>query len=48
MLVCLARVTRRIASSDEVHYLAYDDVARLMNWDAEHYRQSVARQMEER
>lgn len=47
MLICLARVARRIPSDEEVHYLPYDDVARLMNWDAEHYRQAMARQMEQ-
>lgn len=47
MLICLARVARRIPSGEEVHYLSYDDVARLMNWDAEHYRQAMARQMEQ-
>ncbi len=48
MLICLARVARRIPADEEVHYLPYEDVARLMNWDAEHYRQAMARQMEQR
>jgi rhamnose utilization protein RhaD (predicted bifunctional aldolase and dehydrogenase) len=46
MLTCLSRVVRRIPENEPVHYLEYDQVARLMNWDAEHYRQAIARQME--
>lgn len=42
MLVCLSRVVRRIPPHEPVHYLDYEQVARLMNWDAEHYRQAIA------
>ncbi|MDZ4802600.1 MAG: class II aldolase/adducin family protein [Bryobacteraceae bacterium] len=46
MLTCISSVVRRIPADAEVHYLPHDQVSRLMNWDAEHYRQAVARQME--
>jgi rhamnose utilization protein RhaD (predicted bifunctional aldolase and dehydrogenase) len=46
MLACLAATARRIPADAEVHYLSSDNVSRLMNWDAEHYRQAMARQME--
>lgn len=46
MLTCISSVVRRIPCDSEVNYLADDQVQRLMNWDAEHYRQAVARQME--
>ncbi len=46
MLTCLSGMVRRIPSDAEVHYLDYEQVARLMNWDAEHYRQAMARRME--
>lgn len=46
MLTCISNVVRRIQGDSEVHYLDHHQVARLMNWDAEHYRQAIARQME--
>lgn len=48
MLICLARVVRRIPLGQKVQYLEVDQVARLMNWDAEHYRQAIAKQTETR
>jgi rhamnose utilization protein RhaD (predicted bifunctional aldolase and dehydrogenase) len=47
LLGCLKRVAERIPAGAYVSYLKDSDVARLMNWDAEKYRISVARQREQ-
>jgi rhamnose utilization protein RhaD (predicted bifunctional aldolase and dehydrogenase) len=46
LLGCLKRVAERIPLAADVNYLEDSQVARLMNWDAEKYRISVARQRE--
>lgn len=46
LLGCLKRVAERIPAGADVSYLEDSQVARLMNWDAEKYRISVARQRE--
>jgi rhamnose utilization protein RhaD (predicted bifunctional aldolase and dehydrogenase) len=48
LLGCLKRVAERIPAGADVSYLEDSQVARLMNWDAEKYRISVARQRESR
>jgi rhamnose utilization protein RhaD (predicted bifunctional aldolase and dehydrogenase) len=49
MLQCLALVCSRISTEDldtrRVRYLSTADVAALLNWDAEVYRQQIALQM---
>ena len=47
LLGCLKRVAERIPAGADVSYLEDSQVARLMNWDAEKYRISVARQREQ-
>lgn len=47
MLQCLGLVTSRITEAEltaGVHYLAPNDVAALLNWDAEAYRRQLAAQ----
>jgi rhamnose utilization protein RhaD (predicted bifunctional aldolase and dehydrogenase) len=41
MMRCLADVMRRIAPDDELRALTADDIDRLVNWDAEKYRQTL-------
>ena len=36
---CLADVMRRVEEQDELVALTGDDIDRLVNWDAEKYRQ---------
>ena len=43
LLSCLQGVTARIPPVSQVGYLGDEAVARLMNWDAEKYRISMAR-----
>ena len=38
---CLADVMRRIAEDDMLAELSADDIGRLVNWDAERYRQTL-------
>ncbi len=38
---CLADVMRRVAESDMLVALTADDIDRLVNWDAEKYRQTL-------
>ena len=38
---CLADVMRRIADDDQLVALTDDDIGRLVNWDAEKYRQTL-------
>lgn len=38
---CLGNVLLRLPDAAEVHYLGLKDVASLLNWDAEKYRQSL-------
>lgn len=40
---CLADVLRRIPEGAKLNPLAGDDIGRLLNWDAEKYRQSLSR-----
>jgi rhamnose utilization protein RhaD (predicted bifunctional aldolase and dehydrogenase) len=44
LLGCLKRVVERIPAEADVSYLEDSQVARLMNWDAEKYRISIAQQ----
>jgi rhamnose utilization protein RhaD (predicted bifunctional aldolase and dehydrogenase) len=41
MMRCLADVMRRIAPQDQLRALTADDIGRLVNWDAEKYRQTL-------
>jgi rhamnose utilization protein RhaD (predicted bifunctional aldolase and dehydrogenase) len=43
LLLCLKRVIERIPTNEPVTYLPADQVARLMNWDAEKYRIAMAK-----
>ena len=43
LLFCLKRVVERIPADTEIRYLEDFQVAKLMNWDAEKYRISIAR-----
>lgn len=43
MARCLADVTRRVAADAPVHYLSEAENHELLNWDAEKYRQSLAK-----
>jgi rhamnose utilization protein RhaD (predicted bifunctional aldolase and dehydrogenase) len=43
MVRCLADVTARIAAGDPVEPLTVEDEDALLDWDAEHYRQALAR-----
>jgi rhamnose utilization protein RhaD (predicted bifunctional aldolase and dehydrogenase) len=43
LLLCVARVIERIPPDARVTYLHADEVAKLMNWDAEKYRLQMAR-----
>ena len=38
---CLADVMRRVEDSDVLVALTEDDIDRLVNWDAEKYRQTL-------
>ncbi len=42
MLACLSEVFLRLESTDRLEALTDDDVARLLNWDAEKYRQTLS------
>ena len=42
MLACLSEVFLRLDSTDELKPLTDDEVARLLNWDAEKYRQTLS------
>jgi rhamnose utilization protein RhaD (predicted bifunctional aldolase and dehydrogenase) len=42
LLICLSRVVERIPEGARATYLPSDQVARLMNWDAEKYRIALA------
>jgi rhamnose utilization protein RhaD (predicted bifunctional aldolase and dehydrogenase) len=42
LLLCLKRVIERIPSNAQATYLRGEQVARLMNWDAEKYRIAMA------
>jgi rhamnose utilization protein RhaD (predicted bifunctional aldolase and dehydrogenase) len=43
LALCLALVLERVPEDADLHYLASSDVAELLDWDAEKYRQSLAR-----
>jgi rhamnose utilization protein RhaD (predicted bifunctional aldolase and dehydrogenase) len=43
MVRCLADVTSRLRASDPIEPLTRQDEDALLNWDAEHYRQALAR-----
>ena len=43
MVRCLADVTARLTTGDPVAPLTAEDEDALLNWDAEHYRQALAR-----
>jgi rhamnose utilization protein RhaD (predicted bifunctional aldolase and dehydrogenase) len=43
MVRCLADVTARLTPDDPIAPLTADDEDALLNWDAEHYRQSLTR-----
>lgn len=43
MVRCLADVTARLQASDPIEPLTLEDEDALLNWDAEHYRQALAR-----
>ena len=43
LLLCVKRVIERIPAEARAAYLPADQVARLMNWDAEKYRIAMAR-----
>ena len=43
LALCLALVLERVPESARLHYLTAADEAELMNWDAELYRQALAR-----
>ena len=43
MLMSLAEVAARLQPQDNVHKLSFEDEAALLNWDAEKYRQKLAR-----
>ncbi len=47
LLVALKRVIQRIPGESQAIYLPVDQVARLMNWDAEKYRIAMAQREEE-
>jgi rhamnose utilization protein RhaD (predicted bifunctional aldolase and dehydrogenase) len=42
MLACLSEVFLRLDSADKLQPLTGNDVARLLNWDAEKYRQTLS------
>jgi rhamnose utilization protein RhaD (predicted bifunctional aldolase and dehydrogenase) len=42
LALCLALVLERVSEDAELRYLAPSDVAELLDWDAEKYRQSLA------
>jgi rhamnose utilization protein RhaD (predicted bifunctional aldolase and dehydrogenase) len=44
MARCLADVTARIDAEADIRYLRTEEVAELLNWDAEKYRQALNRQ----
>lgn len=39
---CLADVLRRVGEAEALHALSEEQIGRLLNWDAEKYRQSLA------
>jgi rhamnose utilization protein RhaD (predicted bifunctional aldolase and dehydrogenase) len=41
MLLCLKRVVERIPAGAQITYLTEEAVAKLMSWEAEHYRRNV-------
>ena len=43
LALCLALVLERVPETARLHYLTAADEAELMNWDAEQYRQALAR-----
>jgi rhamnose utilization protein RhaD (predicted bifunctional aldolase and dehydrogenase) len=43
--LCLALVLERVPESASLRYLTAADEAVLMNWDAEQYRQALARSL---
>ena len=43
MLRCLGLVTARLPVGAELRYLTGADESALLDWDAEHYRKSLAR-----
>ena len=40
---CLADVLRRVTAREKLNTLTAEDISRLLNWDAEKYRQALAR-----
>ncbi len=42
MLACLSEVFLRLNTTDQLKPLAVNDVSRLLNWDAEKYRQTLS------
>jgi rhamnose utilization protein RhaD (predicted bifunctional aldolase and dehydrogenase) len=46
LALCLADVTARIDPQAPLHYLSAEDADQLLNWDAEKYRQDLARRMD--
>ncbi len=45
LALCLALVLERVGPEARLRYLTRDDEAELMNWDAEQYRQALARSL---
>ncbi len=43
MVRCLADVASRLLAGDPIEPLTVEDEDALLNWDAEHYRQALAR-----
>ena len=41
--MCLALVLERVPADATLHYLTAADEAELLDWDAEKYRQAIAR-----
>ncbi|MFT4725789.1 MAG: rhamnose utilization protein RhaD (predicted bifunctional aldolase and dehydrogenase) [Granulosicoccus sp.] len=41
MARCITEVTARLIPSADIHYLTAQNVYELLNWEAEHYRQSL-------